>query len=185
MKTPFYSDLIGKTFSSLPETVFKRCPTFVSAGSRFIIHKKVTFAASGFPNSGEWLQQYPASGCGNDTLWNLFLTARADEKIDVAVGFPGTTIADPLLQRDAYQIALFGALLAAKDCKHFDVMNTKFEGFGLENPKLPDPGAGARIRPWRETWSFIGCGKIVDVPMDFVPSEKGTQYIQPGGSSVR
>jgi hypothetical protein len=32
---------------------------------------------------------------------------------------------------------------------------------------------------------MIGCSKTIDVPIDFVPDEKGAQIIQPGGAIVR
>jgi hypothetical protein len=50
---------------------------------------------------------------------------------------------------------------------------------------MTDPGPDQRLRPWWETWSMIGCGKTIDVPIDFLPEEKGTQIIQPGGATVR
>jgi hypothetical protein len=125
------------------------------------------------------------SGCGNDTVWTLFFSAGPDEKINTLIGVPGTTRADLTLQRDAYTYASVGAALAASDCKSFMVKNTKFEGFGLQTPAMTDPGPSQRLRPWWETWTMIGCGKTIDVPIDFVPGEKGTQIIQPGGAILR
>jgi hypothetical protein len=41
--------------------------------------------------------------------------------------------------------------------------------------------ANARFRPWSETWSMIGCDRTIDVQVDFVPDERGTQIILPEG----
>jgi hypothetical protein len=145
--------------------------------------KACSFAISGYPNAGVWKQTFPISGCGNDTILNIYFLAKADEKIDSITALPGTTAADLNLQNDAVMYARIGANIAVKDCElsKFIIKNTKFEGFGLSNPPTPDPGPGDRLRPWWETWTMTGCGRTVDVPMDFVPRDKGTQIIQPGG----
>jgi hypothetical protein len=70
-----------------------------------------------------------------------------------------------------------GTKNVARDCKHFDVRNTKFESYGLVDPAAPDPGPGNSFRPWRETWTMIGCGQIVDLPMNFVPDATGARII--------
>lgn len=184
-KTAFYGQLLNRALATIPESVFKRCPTFVSAGSQVTILKPISFGSEGFPVSGSWVQRFPVSGCGNDTVWTFFFSAGADKKITTVIGVPGATHANLTLQRDAFKYASIGAGLAAKDCKTFVVKNTKFESYGLQTPATPDPGPGQRLRPWWETWTMVGCGKTIDVPIDFVPDEKGAQIIQPGGAIVR
>ena len=183
----FYKGLLNKIFAKFPEAVFTRCPTLVSKGSQVIIVKPVSFAASGYPNAGVWKQTFPISGCGNDTILNIYFLAKADEKIDSITSFPGTTAADLELQNDAIVYARIGANLAVKDCEgsKFIVKNTKFEGFGLTNPPTPDPGPNRGPRPWWETWTMAGCGRTVELPMDFIPNEKGTQIVQPIGRVER
>lgn len=68
--------------------------------------------------------------------------------------------------------------MVAKGCKSFDVTDTKFEGFRLSKAAAPDPGPDNHFRPWRETWTLIGCGVTIDIPIDFVPDAKGTQVIR-------
>jgi len=177
----FYRQLINQTFAKLPQVVFKRCPAFVSNGSQITILTPVSYAASGFPIAGSWKHRFPVSGCGNDTIWTLYATAEADEKVNIVIAAPGTTAADLTLQRDAYRYATLQAGLIANDCKSsFLVMNTKFEGFGLASPKMNDPGEGQPHRPWRETWTMIGCSRQIDVPLNFIPDDKGTQIMRPG-----
>ncbi len=187
MHSEFYKGLLVGIFAKAPPEVFTRCPTLVSNGSRVVIVKPVSFADSGYPNAGVWKQSFPVSGCGNDTIINIYFEAKADEKIDSLGAAPGTTITDLKLQADALVYALMGAKFAIMDCdsKKFVVKNTKFEGFGLANPPVPDPGPGQRARPWWETWTLTGCGRTVDVPIDFVPDATGTKIWLPRGEVVR
>jgi hypothetical protein len=184
-KSELYKGLLNRAMAGLPQTVFQRCPTMVSDESIVTVLKPMSFGADGLPDAGSWKQRFPVKGCGNDTVLNFYFSAGADEKINTVVGIPGDSRADLTLQRDAVLYANTWATMVAKGCKTFDVTNTKFEGFGLSKPLTPDPGAGDRYRPWWETWTLVGCGKTIDVPIDFVPDENGTQVIQPGGAVER
>lgn len=179
-RTNFYTGLINRALAPIPASVFKKCPTLVSKGSTVTVLRPASFGADGFPNAGVWKQSFPVSGCGNDTILNLYFSATADEKINTIIGVPGETRADLTLQRDALVYARIGAGLAAKDCKVFEPINSKFEGFGVSDSSIPDPGPTSRFRPWWETWSMTGCGHTIDLPLDFVPDKKGTQIFQRG-----
>ncbi len=181
----FYNDLVNRAIAALPKAVFQRCPSLVSNGSKVAVLKPISFGKDGFPNNGEWKQSFPISGCGNDTTLNFYFSANAKEKIDTIVGLPGTTHTDTILGRDAVSYANLGANLVVKDCRAFDVKNTRFEAYGTAKPPMPDPGPGHPHRPWWETWTLTGCGRTVDVPIDFVPDETGTRIIQPGGATER
>lgn len=184
-RSDFYLDLAERAIAALPPEVFRKCPGLVSNGSKVTILKPVAFGAGGRPNAGSWLQSYPVSGCGNDTTLNFWFSATADENIHTLIGVPGSTHADPLLQRDARKYVDVGAAVVARGCKAFVVTNSRFEGFGLANPPTPDPGPGDRYRPWWETWTLVGCNRTIDVPIDFQPDAKGTLIIQPGGAALR
>jgi len=103
---------------------------------------------------------------------------------NTTTGHPGTTHADLVLQHDALHYAYLAAAAQGKDCNHFDVKNTRFEGYGLKKPSTPDPGAGSRFRPWWETWTIIGCGHLYDVPMNFIPDQTGTTIAVPLGDTI-
>jgi hypothetical protein len=184
-RSEFYQGLINRALASVPQAVFKKCPTLVSSGSTVTVMRPISFGEDGFPNAGIWKQTFPVSGCGNDTILNFYFSAGTDEKINTVIGQPGTTHASLTLQRDALPYVTIGARLVAKDCNIFDVKNTKFEGYGLANPSAPDPGPNNGFRPWWETWTVAGCDRTVDVPIDFKPDDKGTQIIQPGGAVAR
>jgi hypothetical protein len=181
----FHKGLVTRAIAGISPAVFPRCPTLVSNGSQVTVLRPVTFAADGFPNAGLWKEAFPVSGCGNDTTLNLYFSAGSDEKVQTVVALPGATRADLVLQKDGYTYATVGATVAAKDCKTFYVKDTKFEGFGLINPPLADPGPGERLRPWHETWTLVGCGRTFAVPLSFRPDTTGTQIIQPGGTVER
>jgi hypothetical protein len=182
----FYRGLVGRAIGQIPPSIFQRCPTLVSNGSRVAVLKPIQFGSDGFPVDGIWRQSFPVTGCGNDTILNFYFFAMPEKKINTVVGVPGTSHADLTLQRDAVKFADLGATGALKsNCTEFNVRTTRFEAYGTANPPPPDPGPGTRLRPWWETWTMIGCGKIVDVPMGFVPDATGTRILQPGGATIR
>lgn len=182
----FHKNLVSRALSQLPPAVFQRCPTLASTGSRVTVVKPVSFGSDGFPNAGMWNESFPVSGCGNDTTLNIFFEATADEKVNTIVGLPGTTHTSPTLQRDAIRYATMGFSTAAKmSCKEIAVTNTKFEGYGVKNPAVADPGPLHPQRPWWETWTLTGCSRTFDLPMDFIPDQTGTQIIQPAGQVER
>ena len=175
-----YQGQINRALGQIPPAVFQKCPSLVSSGSTVTVIKPASFAKSGYPNAGSWRQDFPVSGCGNDTVLHIYFTATADEKINAVVALPGSTHADLTLQKGGVTEATMGAMGAknvAKDCKRFDVRNTKFESYGLADPATPDPGPGNRFRPWWETWTMIGCGQIVDLPINFLPDATGTTIV--------
>jgi hypothetical protein len=185
ISSDFYKELLTRALAGLPQAVFPRCPTLVSGAAKVTVLKPISFAGDGSPNAGLWRQRISVKGCGNDTVLNFYFSAGADKKINTVIGIPGMTLADLTLQRDAVLFANTGAMSVAKGCKSFEVTNTRFEGFGLTKPPTPDPGSENHFRPWWETWTMVGCGHTIDVPIDFIPDQKGTQILQPSGSVER
>ncbi len=181
MATDFYKQLIGKLLSTMPPAVFQHCPGLESKGSHVTILTPLSYGRNGFPTAGAWRQAFPVAGCGNDTVLNLYFAGGKGGKITTIIGAPGATIADLVLQRDAQRYAFVGAGLLAKDCEKFDVVNTRFEAYGLKDPETADPGPDDPLRPWWETWTVAGCGRSFDVPLDFAPDKTGTQITQPVG----
>jgi hypothetical protein len=173
-----HNNLVRRALAAFPPTVFQPCPGLVSTGSKWIILKLVSFGSDGVPNAGAWKEMFPVSGCGNDTELNFYFGVDTNGKINTTIGIPGSTRADPLLQRDGHTYAFMGASVAAKTCKQFVVKNSRFEAFGWRKPPTPDPGPTARLRPWWETWTVVGCGRTFDVPMNFAPDQTGTVISQ-------
>lgn len=177
-----HRNLVANALTAIPPSVFQRCPGLISNGSQTHPLQPISFGADGVPNSGAWKVEMPISGCGNDTVLNLyFFVAKDGVKINTAIGFPGSTHANLILQNDAVRYARIGASLRLKECKQFEVKNTRFEAFGLTVPPTADPGMSVKLRPWWETWTLVGCDHTYDVMMNFIPDEKGTTIVQPTG----
>ena len=179
VRSDFHRHLLLRAFALLPPAVFRRCPTLVSNQSQVTAIRLVTFGIDGFPASGAWKESFPVSGCGNDTTINFYFVVGKGEKIDTLIALPGTTHGSLTLQRDASMYALMGGTLTTKGCKNLTITNTKFESYGLSHPVTPDPGPLSRLRPWWETWTMVGCGHKVEIPVDFVPDATGTQIDVP------
>lgn len=173
--------LVGKTYASVPKAIFASCQNIVSTGSNSLPLSMITFGPDGNPASGTWKQQFPIEACGEKIVLNFFFIVN-DGKVNGVVGAPGDTRGSLLLQRDTVMYAHMGASLKAKDCKQFEIRNTRFEGFG--KPGEPDPGPNARFRPWWETWTLIGCGHTLDVPIVYQPDATGTQITQSANKVV-
>jgi hypothetical protein len=175
MLSTAYRANIARLFSSLPSDVFQRCSTLVTKDSTVTVLKQPTFAADDCPISGVWKQSFPVSGCGNDTSINFYFFAQPNEKITSLIAAPGDTHADPVLQRDAMGYVMIAARTQAPSCNAPHLRTTHFDG-RLE--AQPD-SAIARTGPggWRETWTVSTCGKLLAVPLTFVPDATGTRVV--------
>ena len=177
--TSGYQNLIGQAFASMPPDVFAKCPAMISNGSKITWLAPVHFGSGGTPDGGVWKQMFPITGCGNDTTYNLYFSAAPGRPLRTLVGVPGFTHADPLLQKDTLTYAYLGAALALKACKTFDVKDTAFLGY--DSDAAPDPAAPRETRPWHESWTMVGCGRLVTVPIRFLPDATGTTIVSTAG----
>lgn len=180
-KSQFYAGLINRQLAALPPEVFQRCPSLESGGSQVTVLAPITFAADGFPNGGIWKQTFPVTGCGNDTVLNFYFQATPAEKINAVIAAPGDTHANLTLQQDASRYAKIGVETIRKDCPTLSIKTTKFEGYGIKDPPVADPGVNVAKRPWWESWTMAGCGHTYIVPLDFMPDATGTRIVQPNG----
>ena len=172
--------LAAKAMSSIPETVLQRCSGLTVKGGQVLVLRQMSFGEDGIPKSGAWKQEYPVNGCADDMVLNLFFDVGADAKVNAMVGLPGSTRAGLVLQTDATRQVIFSVSAKAAQCPHVDIKNTRFEGYGLPEQKIPGLGGNAPNPTWRETWTLIGCGRTFDVPLNFIPSEHGGTFIAAG-----
>lgn len=146
-----------------------------------LVFKPMAFDSSGGPIAG--ILKYPVKedGCGITRILNVFVIVQGPRQVaTVPFLLPGTTHADPGLQKDAVQYAgAAAAVLVGKneECKIKYFADTEF----LEQ-EAPVPGA--KVSPWRERWTMIQCSKKLIIPMRFIPDATGTQIVSggPGGS---
>lgn len=165
-----YKAALAKAWSNIPKAVLPECATLSQAKPAVKLLEDVTFDSSGVPKSGVWTGIYPVSGCGVARTLNFLFIAGPDGVRSV-VTLPGTTLADPLLQRDALFFAFTGAGLKAPGCKDRIVVDTAVDRSNGAN------GAPGKA-PWHETWTVAACGKMLIVPMEFVPDANGTTINQ-------
>jgi hypothetical protein len=158
-----YQGNIARLFSQLPPSVFQRCATLLSTGSRVTIIKPVSFAQDGYPISGLWKQSFPVSGCGNDTIINFYFEGQSSEKVLSIIGIPGETHADLTLQRDGLKFATISVQAIVRDCNQINARDSKYAGLVIKSGKA-----------WQEIWSFSACNHTIQVPMIFVPDATGT-----------
>lgn len=136
----------------------------------------VTFAASGAPASGAWVEGVKVEGCTTSGLFNVITIIQPTGPPRVGGLLPGTTRAPWMLQRDALPSARsLAAGKIAGGCGDLRVVDTSFEGFGeVADPQTP---ADRERRTWSEHWTFAGCGQQTTVTMRFAPDRTGTSFV--------
>lgn len=116
-------------------------------------------------------------GCGRRMQRNYLHLVMPDGSQRLVETLPGTTVTDPVLQRDAMRSAAMAAHAGVPTCQQLQPRAAEFEGQDSE------PRAARRTRPWSEAWIFEGCGAFYAVPMRFTPTDRGTSFS--AGSGVR
>lgn len=122
------------------------------------------------PIQGVWLIRYNLVRCGESKTYSVILSADSKgEKPKASSYLPGVSLAAPQLVVDASVIAIANAGLKVKECKEhlfFDMAVTEPPHDVIEGDKLLKG-------VWSELWTFSMCGKLVEVPIKFIPDGKG------------
>lgn len=118
-------------------------------------------------------------GCGRHTQWNFLMLVLPDGTRRLVETLPGTTVADPVLQRDAMRAAISAAQAGVPGCRELQPVAAEFTGEDSE------PTAARRTQPWAELWIFQGCGGVYGVPMRFAPAAQGGTDFSAGTGGVR
>ena len=129
--------------------------------------------ASGKIIEGVWKETISATGCGAPRLLNAMTLVKPDGTLQTVPLLPGTTIADPQLQRDSVQYAAAGMGAMPPGCDRGGVADTKFLGVDGQ-PAGTRPTPGAPPQPWSELWTLDACGTRANVIMHFTPDANGT-----------
>ncbi len=137
-----------------------------------LVDQVPAFDIAGNPYSGQWRVVTWIDGCGEERIIDLMYWFPPNGTLTTTLLLPGTTLADPRLQKDAVFYAMMGmAGITPKDCKEHPVINTKFKNW--DSGALPN-AIGAIKQPWTEEWTVRLCGVTGVVPMHFVPDAHGT-----------
>jgi hypothetical protein len=161
--------------SKLPDSC--KDATFLWDGSYQLL-APIQFDSAGQLQAGAWRETVIASGCNGSRLFNV-LTVGANQGATVLSLLPGTTAADPLVQRQALPKVLATPAFGGASCAERLVTDTAF--LGTEGPLLPIPSHNFVGRAWHETWTVWACGKFYDTPVLFTPSDKGVEVAVDAG----
>jgi len=168
-------------------TVLERNPC---PGAQFSVEKSITFY--NLPTlddmhrvtSGAWKQVVQEQGCESRRQLNVLVAVEAADKMAVIPMLPGSTRADPVLQKDAvrYAVQALASVPGGREanCDSGYVSDTEF----LEEEKA-EPLPGSKGRSWRESWTLISCTRKAIVPMRFIPDATGTTISAGPSTQIR
>jgi len=119
------------------------------------------------PTKGAWREELLIDLCGKQRQLNVLALVQSPAGVKRSMLLPGTSIGDPLLQRDGVLYAQAGAASKAPSgCQKFSVLDTSFTSF--------DAPTAVGKKAWRELWTLDACGREVAVEMSFIPDATGT-----------
>lgn len=150
------------------------CPAAQGALVDVAFYTTPTFNQAGVPVSGAWKLKTRWTGCGRSKTFNLFYNIVPGGQSSRTALLPGTTIADPLLQRDGIRYARLAAEAnGAKSpaCTTVRVIDTAFGAYGAPAPNVRP---GVDPRSWTENWTVDACGAATVVKLSFLPDATGT-----------
>jgi len=137
---------------------------------QYSVYQPAIFDRDAHILSGAWKQVVAESGCGENRLLNVFLMVdNKEHMLKVFPVLPGTTHADPLLQKDSMiYVAMASVQPEDKECKTQYVSDTEFL------KEAGKPMEGVKTPPWDELWTMSICTKKAQVTMHFIPDKTGT-----------
>ncbi len=131
------------------------------------------------PVEGRWKITFSFERCGQTKIYNALFIAKNGQKPEVKPYFPGITNASPILLYDAMKGAYPAASIKLtkqngnKSCKDLDIADMRITQQAHDTVEGGKTISGV----WQEKWTFAGCGKHVDIHIDFMPDGAGgTNY---------
>ena len=155
------------------QTIGVACTTIKPASWQVAMIQSVEIDAAGKPLKGAWKEIVTSEGCGFHKVFNIMSVINTDGTVKHIGLLPGTSHADPFLERDALvqaQTAAFATL--PKDCKQVMIVDTAF--VAQEGAPAPKTLPGRDPQPWREEWTLKGCDVSAIVTLHFTPDATGT-----------
>jgi hypothetical protein len=156
-----------KAFRAIAVSLMPSCRSINSDGKfNAKIYVPLEFSSDGSSLAkGAWKEEAVFDICGTKRQLNI-LNLATSQGLQRRALLPGTSVGDPVLQRDGLLYAQAGASpKVARDCKA-RVVDTKFASF--------DPPNSTGKKPWHEIWVVDACGVEVPVEMTFIPDATGT-----------
>jgi hypothetical protein len=125
------------------------------------IIKPPQFAKDGKqPTAGFWGERVELDRCGARGVQTLYFEVK--EKIDMAPGLPGRTLANLYLQVDAGKAVIDTDLTREKTCRAREIVDSTVV--------TPPAAAGSR---WVERWTVAACGVLRAYDVTFTPKPDG------------
>ena len=159
--------------------------------SRLTTPGPVLFGANGQPSSGRWTETLTFDGCSQSGIFNVMTFVNRSWQIHTVGLLPGTTKADPLLQRDTMVYVARGFIAASGhnsvpppagwklETSH--IIDTTFDGFS--GAPTVDARPGRNSRPWRENWTLLACNVPFILSLQFMPDATGTTFALVGAGA--
>jgi len=149
------------------------CPTAqYNIEKKFVPYEPVSLNSTGKIVAGAWKQVVDEQGCGVKRVLNVLVWAQESNGLSVMPLLPGTTHADPGLQKDAVKFAVEASATVPggreAHCQIGYVADTEF--VEKENTTVP----GAKGPSWHELWTLASCTQTMLVPVHFIPDSTGT-----------
>jgi hypothetical protein len=172
LQNPQHQKAVVEAAQQSSTWVNNRCENAAFAITGLAIYQPVAVDERAQPIAGTWKQTVTAS-CGTYRLLNVITSVKAPGALISSVLLPGSTRADPQLQRDAVRYAVIASGGAPPpSCHQAYVADTKFVDVeGQADPNLPP---ARRSPPWKEEWTMIACERHSIVTLHFVPDATGT-----------
>jgi hypothetical protein len=160
------------------------CPTAqFTLEDKISFYKQPVFDSTGNVVEGAWKQVVNEQGCGATRVLNVFVYAQGPSNISVVPLLPGSTRADPILQKDAVQFVVQAAATVPgghdPNCQNEYIADTEF--VEQDNVTLE----GAKGAAWRESWTFVSCARAMQIPVHFIPDASGTSISAGPNSAIK
>ncbi|HSY65963.1 MAG TPA: hypothetical protein VK829_15300 [Terriglobales bacterium] len=154
-----------------------------SIENKFVPYKPLSFDSGGNIASGAWKQIVDEQGCGTRHVLNVMVSVHGAGDLAFVPLLPGTTHADPVLQKDAVKIVVQALSTVPggreANCAIGYFANTEF--LQQEGVTLP----GAKEPPWRELWTLQSCTQKMLVPVRSIPDPTGTSISVGPNADIR
>ena len=147
---------------------------FVKIGDQIRIRTTPQFDQGGKLISGSWVQEVFYAGCGVARILHVLVTVEAGSRPATVALLPGTTHADPILQKDVFMSPdLQRRIDRWRDpkCAKAYVDDTAF----IDQESTT--AAGAKGPRWREAWTIAACGRKQVILVQFTPDATGTTFV--------
>jgi hypothetical protein len=112
------------------------------------------------PSSGFWGERVELDRCGTRGVQTVYFEVK--DKIDIAPGLPGRTLANLYLQVDTGKAVIDADLASEKTCRAREIVDSAV--------LTPPAAAGGR---WVERWTVAACGVLRTHDVTFTPKPDG------------